>query len=126
MDRFARAAALLACAALMAACVPQTNLPESCDEPAVTLEATLANETLEPSSLEVCRDQEVTVSLDVRRDAVFHIHGYDEELPALQVSAGETVELEFTAARSGQFPIAIHTDDGPSEAEVGALIVHEH
>ncbi|HET6380137.1 MAG TPA: cupredoxin domain-containing protein [candidate division Zixibacteria bacterium] len=125
MNRYVRAAALLALAALLVACVPRANLPESCADPAVTLAVTLVDERLEPTTLEVCRGQRVTIELDVRRDAVFHVHGYDAELPARQVSAGETVELQFTAVRSGQFPIAIHTEDGPGEAEVGALIVHE-
>jgi hypothetical protein len=125
MNRFRRAAAPLALAALLVACVPPANLPEDCGDPAVTLQATLVDEELQPSTLEACSGQEVTIVLDVQRDAIFHLHGYDDEVPAREVTAGETVELSFTASRSGQFPIAIHTEDGPAEAEVGALIVHE-
>ncbi len=109
----------------VAGCVPATNLPESCDDDAVTLQATLVEERLEPATLEVCRGQQVTIQLAVERDATFHIHGYDEEVPAQQVTTGEDVTLEFQAARAGQFPIAIHTTDGPAEATVGTFIVHE-
>jgi hypothetical protein len=91
----------------------------------VTRDATLVDERMEPATLEVCRDQDVTLRLDVRRDAIFHLHGYDAEAPAREVTAGETVTIVFKAARSGQFPIAIHTVDGPAEATVGSLIVHE-
>lgn len=115
----------LAITALAAACVPAPDLPADCDAAAVTLEATLVDERLEPATLEVCRGQEVTIELTVERDATFHLHGYDEEVPAREVTAGETVTLTFDAARSGQFPIAIHTVDGPAEATVGTFIVHE-
>jgi hypothetical protein len=122
----ARPAILMLLVALaLAACVPSANLPENCDADAVTLQATLVEERLEPSSLEVCRGQQVTIELTVERDAVFHLHGYDEEAPAQQVTAGEDLTLEFEASRAGQFPIAIHTTDGPAEATVGTFIVHE-
>jgi hypothetical protein len=113
-----------AAALLLAACVPATNLPDTCDDEAVTLRATLVEERLEPPTLEVCRDQQVTIELTVERDAVLHVHGYDEELPARDVRAGEEVTLEFAASRAGQFPIEIHTAD-LAEAQAGTLIVHE-
>jgi hypothetical protein len=109
----------------LGACVPATTLPDDCEAAAVTRDATLVDERMEPVTLEVCRGQDVTFRLDVQRDATFHIHGYDEEAPARDVSAGETVIMEFNAVRSGQFEIAIHTVDGPAEATVGSLIVHE-
>lgn len=123
-----RAIPSIACAiafAALAACVPAADLPADCDAAAVTRAATLVEERLEPATLEVCRDQEVTIELTVERDATFHLHGYDAEVPARQVTAGEMVTLTFDAARSGQFPIAIHTVDGPAEATVGTFIVHE-
>lgn len=120
-----RPTALLILALVLAGCVPATTLPENCDADSVTLQATLVEERLEPATLEVCRDQQVTIELTVERDAVFHLHGYDEEVPARQVTAGEDVTLEFTASRAGQFPIAIHTEDGPAEATVGTFTVHE-
>lgn len=126
--RGGRLASLLlagATALSLTACVPGTDLPASCDAETVTLQATLVEERLEPATLEVCRGQDVTIELSVERDAVLHVHGYDAELPAQQVNAGEGVTLSFEASRAGQFPIEIHTTDGPRDAEVGTLVVHE-
>lgn len=117
--------ALVAAGLLLAGCVPGINLPATCDDDAVTLAVTLVEERLQPATLEVCRGQEVTIELTVERDAVFHLHGYDTELPAREVRAGEEVSLRFMAARAGQFPIEIHTTDGPADAQVGTLVVHE-
>lgn len=126
MRHHRRAAALLALAAFLAACVPPTVLPETCDDPSVTLQATLVEERLEPSPLEVCRDQRVTLEVAIERDGVFHLHGYDDQVAATEVRSGETLELTFTTVRSGQFPIALHPADGPAaELTVGVLIVHE-
>lgn len=110
---------------LLAGCVPGSDLPATCDDPSVTLAATLVEERLEPATVEVCRGQQVTIQLTVERSAVFHLHGYDAELPAQEVRAGEDVTLTFEAVRAGQFPIEIHTSDGPAEAQVGTLVVHE-
>jgi hypothetical protein len=112
-------------AAIVGACVPQVDLPATCDDPSVTLHATLADEHLTPATLEVCRDQRVTLVVDVQRDGVFHLHGYDDQAAATEVRAGQTLSLELTAVRSGQFPIALHTTDGRAEATIGTLIVHE-
>lgn len=120
-----RAVLALGVLLLVAACVPASDLPADCDEREVTREATLVELRLEPATLEVCRGQEVSLVLTVERDAVLHIHGYDAEAPAQQVLAGETRTIAFEAVRAGQFPIAIHTTDGPAEADVGTLTVHE-
>ena len=110
---------------LGAACVPATDVPDDCGAGAVTRAATLADERLEPATLEVCRGQSVTLELSVERDAILHLHGYEAELPAQRVRAGHDVALSFRAARAGQFDIAIHATDGPAEAVVGTLVVHE-
>jgi hypothetical protein len=112
-------------AAMLAACVPTQVLPATCGDPSVTLQATLVDERLEPATLEVCRDQRVRLVVAIQRDGVFHVHGYDDQLAATEVHAGESLELSFTTVRSGQFPIALHTTDGPAEVTVGVLIVHE-
>jgi hypothetical protein len=125
MPFIGRATALLAIAAIMVGCVPPTVLPETCDDPSVTVPATLRNESLEPGTLEFCRDQRVTLTVTVERDGILHLHGYDDQVAATEVHAGETLELAFTTVRSGQFPIALHTTDGPAEVTVGVLIVHE-
>lgn len=112
-------------AAVVAACVPQVVLPPTCHDPSVMLHATLADGHLTPGTLEVCRDQQVTLMVDIQRDGVFHLHGYDDQVAATEVRTGRTLTMEFTAVRSGQFPIALHTADGPAEATIGTFIVHE-
>jgi hypothetical protein len=119
------AAALIVVVALLAGCVTVSDRPESCNDPAVTLRATLADEHLDPGMLDVCRDQDVTLVVTIERDGIFHVHGYDDQLQATEVSAGEELKLTFVAVRSGQFPIALHTTDGPAEVTVGVLTVHE-
>ena len=115
---------LLIVALVLAACVEASQLPDDCGATAVTREATLVEERLEPATLEVCRGQQVTLLLTVEIDAVFHIHGYDAEAPAQQVAAGEERRITFEAVRAGQFPIAIHTAE-VAEATAGTLVVHE-
>lgn len=117
------AAALLA-VMLLAACVPSAGLPETCDDEAVTLQATLADDQLDPATLGVCRGQQVAIELTVEQDAVLHFHGYDVELPAREVHDGGDVTLSFEATHPGQFPIEIHTAED-AEVTVGTFIVHE-
>lgn len=120
-----RLAALLAAAPLLlVACVSQDR-PSTCDEPAATLELTLTAEALSPTDPAVCRDQDVSLVVDSEVDGTLHIHGYDEEVPATPVTAGEELRLDFTASRSGQFPIELHTDVAPEGVAVGILTVHE-
>ena len=109
---------------LLSACVSE-NRPATCDEPAVTVELTLTADSLAPTDPAVCRDQEVTLVVDSKVDGTLHIHGYDEQVPATTVSAGEELRLEFTASRSGQFPIELHTDAQPQGVSVGVFTVHE-
>ena len=112
-------------AAVLAACVPATSLPATCHDPSVHFAATLAGERLEPSSFDACRDQEVTITFTIQRDGILHLHGYDDLLQAREVRTGQTVDFTFKAAHAGQFPIALHTTDGPAETIVGTLIVNE-
>jgi hypothetical protein len=112
-------------AALVAGCVPNAGLPETCHDPSVRLEATLADERLEPAALDACREQRVTIALRIERDGILHLHGYDDQVAAMEVRAGEEVELTFEAVRSGAFPLALHTSDGPAEVNVGTLTIHE-
>lgn len=107
------------------ACVPATTLPDDCDAPSVTRDVSLTGETLEPSTIEVCRDQEVTIELTANDDAGIHFHGYDDQVPEQDVTAGQTVTLSFNANQAGQFPIEIHPADGSEEVEAGTLVVNE-
>jgi methionine-rich copper-binding protein CopC len=115
---------MVALAVGLAACVSDTR-PSSCDADAVRIELTLTAAALAPSDPAVCRDQDVTLVVDSETDGVLHIHGYDEAVPATTVEAGEQVVLEFTATRSGQFPIEVHTSDEPEGQAVGIFTVHE-
>lgn len=112
-------------AALLAGCVPDAGLPANCHDPSVSLEATLVEERLEPATLEVCRGQAVRIAFTIERDGILHLHGYDDQVPATEVRAGEDLDFPFQAVRSGAFPIALHTSDGPAEVTVGSLVVHE-
>ena len=110
----------------LGACVPSTSPDmQACEQPAVELELTLQADELEPGAPSVCRDQEVTLLVASEIDGVLHIHGYDSEVPAFEVTAGETTEISFTAGRSGQFPIELHPADAPQGIGVGVFTVHE-
>lgn len=105
-------------------CVPEAQLPADCDAAEVRRQSTLAADRLDPSSIEVCRGQQVTLEVMAEQDGVVHLHGYDDQAPASELRAGDELRLEFTAVRSGQFPIELHQLDG-SATEVGILTVHE-
>lgn len=121
-----RFAAALAGLLIMAACVEDTGPdPEACAAPTVEIQLSLSADALDPNDPAVCRDQEVTLVIEPELDGVFHIHGYDAEVPATEVRAGVPIALEFTAARSGQFPIEVHPSDDPAGIEVGVFTVHE-
>jgi len=120
------ALAILAALALLAGCVSD-NRPDdtACRAPAIELDAALAATELSGDPLAVCRGQQVTLRLQPEVSGVFHIHGYDDAVPATNVVAGEPIELVFTAARSGQFAIEFHPLDDPRGVGVGVLTVHE-
>jgi hypothetical protein len=109
---------------LASACV-DVGLPPDCEQPVVTREATVTASAMTPGALEVCRGQEVTLVVDPDTDGVFHIHGYDEAVPATTIEAGVELRLEFVATRSGQFPIELHPAGDPTGVDIGILTVHE-
>lgn len=106
------------------ACVPAEQLPATCHDASVSLQATLDGDRLDPATFDVCQNQQVTLSIAVGRDGILHLHGYDDVLPAREVRAGEEVALEFAASHPGQFPIALHTLEASQELTVGTLTVH--
>lgn len=63
--------------------------------------------------------------MDSTVDGELHIHGYEEEVPGIRVTAGEPTDVAFDANRSGEFPIELHVDGAPKETIVGILTVHE-
>jgi hypothetical protein len=119
-------AALASALLLLSACVESTGPDaEACAAPTIQIELTLSADALEPGDPAVCRNQEVTLVIAPAVDGVFHIHGYDEQVPATEVRSGQEIELEFTASRSGQFPIELHPADDPAGVEIGVFTVHE-
>ena len=118
-----RLALLAALAGLLAGCI-DTGRPASCAGPAEVALA-LTAESLTPADPSVCRDQAVMLTVDSEVNGVIHIHGYDDAAPATAVAAGETIELDFTASRSGQFPIELHAEGDPGGVELGIFTVHE-
>ena len=108
---------------LIAGCQPTGN--PACAEPSVTLEATVSDTAMNPSALTVCRDQDVALDLASETDGVFHIHGYDEQVPATSLEPGEVTTLEFTADRAGQFIIELHAHTGGDSTDIGVLTVNE-
>lgn len=113
---------LVACATVLGACIGASAQCETLPE---DIELTLSATTLTPSDPAVCRGDEVTLTVSPEIEGVLHVHGYDEELPATAVTEGEVVELAFSATRSGQFPIELHTDENTQGVNVGLLTVHE-
>lgn len=99
--------------------------PEACAAPSVEIVLTLDSDGLQPADPAVCRDQEVTIAIASEVDGVFHIHGYDDQVSAAQVQAGEELRLAFTASRSGQFPIELHPLEDPTGVDIGVFTVHE-
>ncbi len=97
----------------------------ACESLPTRVELELSADALTPSDPGVCRDHEVTLVVAAAVDGVIHIHGYDEQVPATSVTAGEVTELVFTATRAGQFPIEFHTDDNTEGASVGVFTVNE-
>lgn len=118
------AALLVAASTSLGACVSE-NRPADCDEDAKTIRVTVDATSMEPNDPAACRDQDVTIIVDSSVDGVLHVHGLDTVLPATTISAGEEVRLEFTADRSGQFPIELHAEDDPQGIGVGIFTIHE-
>ena len=120
-----RRAALLAGLMVMVVLAGCIGGDADCGALPTRIELTLAADELTPASPSVCRDREVTLVVTSEVDGILHIHGYDEEVPATEVTAGETTELVFTTRRSGQFPIELHTDENTQGVALGIFTVHE-
>jgi hypothetical protein len=108
-----------------AGCVSSTNLPSTCGDATVTFSATLSDSGMQPSQFDVCRDQEVTITVASQVAGELHFHGYDTEVPEQELEAGQSVTVKFTASHVGQFPVELHPADGSDEREVAKLVVQE-
>ncbi|HET7685250.1 MAG TPA: hypothetical protein VFM19_02460 [Candidatus Limnocylindria bacterium] len=119
-------AAGLALALALGACGGGVDRPSDCTAASVEREVTLtAAMRLDPESIVVCRDQAVTLTVQAEAEGVLHLHGYDDQASAIQVSVGQTATLAFDAVRSGQFIIEFHPAEGEGEVEAGILTVDE-
>ena len=107
---------------LLAGCI---GGPPACEALPAEFEMTLTADALTPSDPAACRGSDVTMAITAEVDGVLHLHGYDAEVPATPVTQGEVVELAFTAGRSGQFPIELHTDENTQGVNVGLFTVNE-
>jgi hypothetical protein len=101
------------------------NRPIDCDAASVTVELSLSADALTPSDPAACRDQEVTLRIGSEVDGFIHIHGYEDAVSATEVTAGEELDLTFTAVRDGQYPIEFHPAEDPEGISVGVLTIHE-
>jgi uncharacterized protein YcfL len=110
---------------LLAACVAAEQLPATCSQASVSLEATVTAKAMQPQKIDVCQGQEVHLSVHSEASGELHFHGYDEEIPEQQIAAGDSVDVSFTAVRAGQFPIELHPENGGEEIHLGALVVHQ-
>ena len=118
-------AGLAACLLVVVALAGCIGGDPACAELPTRIELTLAVDGLTPQNPAVCRGRNVTLAVTSEVDGVLHIHGYDDVVPATTVTAGEVTELAFMAARSGQFPIELHTGDDTQGVSLGIFTVHE-
>jgi hypothetical protein len=123
MHRFLMAALAALIGLSLAACVQQPARPADCDQPTVSRQATLTVDGLTPRNVDVCRSQQVHLSIAIQADGVLHIHGYDQQTK--EVRPGQTVAFDFEADHSGQFVIELHTKATPSGQGMGVFTVHE-
>ena len=66
-----------------------------------------------PSDPAACQGQEVTLRIGSDVDGLIHVHGYEDAVSATEVTAGEELDLTFTAGRAGQYPIELHPAGDP-------------
>ncbi len=104
------------------ACVNQASLPEDCQAASVERAATLAGDRLDPETINVCKGQELTLTITSERAGEIHVHGYEEEK---EVEPGHTAIFTFSTALPGQFPIELHPPANAPEVEIGILTVNE-
>ena len=124
MHRRAAVSTIVLVAGVLVGCVTE-NRPATCNADKTTIELTMSASALTPNDPAACRGQIVTMTLDPEVNGVFHIHGLDTVVPATPIRSGEPVTLEFTADRSGQFPIELHLADDPTGVSLGIFTVYE-
>jgi hypothetical protein len=119
----ARLATIVVLSLLLAGCDPSDGA--TCAEPTVEIAATVTDTAMDPSAISVCRGQDVTFVIASETDGVFHLHGYDDQVPAVALEPGERQAVEFTADVAGQFIIELHARSGQESTEIAVLTVNE-
>lgn len=119
-----RVAAIAALIGLsVSGCVQAENKPSDCAAASVERHTVLSTTGLDPRNVDVCRGQELKLTVQIGADGVLHIHGYDQQ--AKEVRPGQTITFDFAATRAGQFVIELHTQAVPAGQGAGVLTVHE-
>ncbi len=112
----ARAAAAIV-AVVMTAGSAAADAPSDCGATSVERTVTLqANAKLDPQTIDVCRDQQVTIAVTVHADGILHIHGSDDLAQATSVTAGTDATLAFKAIHPGHIVIELHATPRPASA----------
>jgi hypothetical protein len=83
----------------------------------VTIDATVAGNTLSPTPLTARQGDHVTLTLTIDKKEEIHLHGYDIKFQAQQ--AGDRVTHTFTADKSGSFDIEIED----TSTGIGSFVV---
>jgi plastocyanin len=83
----------------------------------VTIDASVAGNTMTPSSLTARQGDHVTLTFTIDKKEEIHLHGYDIKFQAQQ--PGDKVTHTFTADKSGSFDIEIED----TSTGIGALVV---
>ena len=117
-----RAVLALLGASMLAGCI---GGPPACEAGPAEIELTLTADTLTPSDPSVCRGSDVTLTITPRSTACSTSTDTTPRCPRRRSSQGEVIELAFTAERSGQFPIELHTDENTQGVDVGLFTVNE-
>jgi hypothetical protein len=108
--------------AMLIGCVKQATLPDDCSATSVQREATLTGDRLNPEAINVCKGQQLTLTIITQRAGEIHIHGYEKEM---EVEPGDTATFTFSTTLPGQFHIELHTPNNGPEIEIGILTVNE-
>lgn len=108
--------------ATLIGCVKQATLPDDCSATSVQREATLTGDRLNPEAINVCKGQQLILTIITQRAGEIHIHGYEKEM---EVEPGDTATFTFSTTLPGQFHIELHTPNNGPEIEIGILTVNE-
>lgn len=96
-----------------------------CDTTRLSLEVTVTSGAMEPSTMNMCQGQDVTLTLHSDVPGIFHVHGFEEWLAPIAVEAGQSQTLQFTPEVPGQYLVHLHDQISGGETEIGVFAVYE-